>query len=265
MVKALPFIAAAFVAGNITDGDGLSGLIGGFIILAVTAESGLLLRSAVDSRSQLITEAKLRERQTLARELHDAVAHHVSAIAIQAQAGQFLAGQGSLEGASDALETIEEEAARALDEMRSMIATLRDEDADIEMVPQRGISAIEELAMAASPDTPRVEVSLDGDLDRVSPSVNAAAYRLAQESITNAVRHARNATQVDVRVTGSEGDVRVTVTDDGDPVRGERNGAGFGLVGMAERAALLGGSVTAGPGPTQGWIVDAVLPRRSPT
>ena len=82
-------------------------------------------------------EAKLRERQVLARELHDTVAHHVSAIAIQAQAGRFLAGQDSLQGATDALEVIEEEAARALDEMRSMITTLREEDAEVEMMPQR--------------------------------------------------------------------------------------------------------------------------------
>ena len=266
VLRALPFIIGAYLAGTITDYTGPSDVIGGFIVLGLTAESAVLVRSFVESRAQQITEAKLRERQVLARELHDTVAHHVSAIAIQAQAGRFLAGQDSLQGATDALEVIEEEAARALDEMRSMITTLREEDAEVEMMPQRGLRAVEELAMPPSLDTPRVEVELVGDLERLPSSVQAAAYRLAQESITNAVRHARNATRVDVRITGSRDDVRVTVVDDGEQVRAERNGGGgFGLVGMAERASLLGGTVEAGPRPGRGWKVDAVLPRRVAT
>jgi signal transduction histidine kinase len=265
MARALPFVLGAFTAGIVTDYTGLSDMIGGIVILVIVAESGLLVRGFITNQGQQITETKLRERQILARELHDTVAHHVSAIAIQAQAGQFLARQENLEGATNALEVIEEEAARALDEMRSMISTLREEDADVEMMPQKGIASISDLAMASSLDTPRVEVELAGDLDRLPASVQAAAYRLAQESVTNAVRHARNATLVDVRVDGGRDDVRVTVIDDGEPVRIERPATGFGLVGMKERASLLGGSVEAGPQSGRGWKVDAVLPRRVST
>ena len=108
-------------------------------------------------------------------------------------------------------------------------------------------------------DGPAVEVELSGDLDGLRPLVGAAIYRIAQESITNAMRHARHATRVDVRVVADGDLVRVTVRDDGEA--GASDGSsGYGLVGMTERATLLGGTLDAGPG-AEGWTVTAVLPR----
>jgi signal transduction histidine kinase len=109
-----------------------------------------------------------------------------------------------------------------------------------------------------------VDVEIAGDVDGVSSSVSAAVYRLAQESITNARRHARNATRIEVRVVADGDWVHLRVTDDGDggPVRA--TDTGFGLHGMAERAHLLGGTCAAGSGPGRGWTVAAVLPRRGP-
>jgi signal transduction histidine kinase len=95
----------------------------------------------------------------------------------------------------------------------------------------------------------------------VSPPVEAALYRIAQEVVTNAVRHARHASGIDVQVTGQDGQVRLTVRDDGEPVPASWAQDGYGIVGMTERATLLGGSLRAGPGPGQGWVVAAVLPR----
>ena len=95
--------------------------------------------------------------------------------------------------------------------------------------------------------------------------VAAATYRIAQESVTNARRHARNATRIDVQVVGGDHAVRLTVRDDGDPLHASSVAPGYGLVGMTERAALLGGTLAAGPGPDHGWIVDVVLPRAGPT
>ena len=109
---------------------------------------------------------------------------------------------------------------------------------------------------------PRIEVSRFGDLDDVSPAVAAAVYRIAQESITNSVRHARGLTSIGVRVEGDEDCVRLTVHDDGAPVSSARSSPGYGVVGMTERAALLGGSLDAGPAPAGGWTVRAVLPRK---
>ena len=91
--------------------------------------------------------------------------------------------------------------------------------------------------------------------------MGAAVYRLAQESITNAVRHARHATRIDVVVTGEDDCLRLTVADDGEPGVNGRAVPGYGIVGMTERATLLGGSLEAGPGPDRGWTVRAVLPR----
>ncbi len=108
---------------------------------------------------------------------------------------------------------------------------------------------------------PRVEVELSGELDEFGPSVETAIYRIAQESITNAVRHARQATRVAVVVAGEKDCVRLTISDDGDTDSVPRNPLGYGLVGMTERAMLLGGSFEAGPGPDRGWSVVAVLPK----
>ena len=159
--------------------------------------------------------------------------------------------------AVDALRVIEAEASRALTEMRLMVGALRDDGA-ADLTPQRGVADIERLARAVS-GPPRVEVELSGDLDDLRPAVGAALYRLAQESVTNALRHARYASQVSVAVAADEASVRLTVVDDGE-LQG-RAGTGYGLVGMTERASLLGGTLDAGPGQERGWSVVAVLPR----
>ena len=111
---------------------------------------------------------------------------------------------------------------------------------------------------------PCVEVTLFGEFDDLSPAVGAAIYRLAQESITNARRHARHATQVTVAVTGDADQVRLTIDDDGSAAGG-RGPAGYGLVGMRERASLLGGTFHAGPAAEQGWRVGGPAPNRDAT
>ena len=119
---------------------------------------------------------------------------------------------------------------------------------------------IERLASNTG-SVPRVEIELSGDLGNLPPSVDAAIYRLAQESITNAIRHARGAAHVEVLVAGSDSDVRLTVADDGTPTGAGRSPSGYGIVGMEERATLLGGTLDAGPGATRGWTVTAVIPK----
>jgi signal transduction histidine kinase len=232
--------------------------VGTALFLSLPGALGASVRYRTSSRRRAKDEVKLRERAQLARELHDTVAHHVSAIAIQAQAGRTVSSEPG--AAADALRAIEEEASRTLTEMRAMVGALRQGE-EPELAPQRGVADIERLARHTG-DGPRVEVALAGDLGRLRPSVDAAIYRLAQESITNALRHARHATRVDVGVTGDDASVRLTVRDDGDPgPSGADWSAGYGLVGMTERAALLGGTLEAGPSADGGWTVTAVLPR----
>jgi signal transduction histidine kinase len=129
---------------------------------------------------------------------------------------------------------------------------------DTEFAPQPGVAEVEHLATDERTN-PRVEVTLDGELDDLSPAMGAAIYRLAQESVTNARRHARHASRVTVAVTGDADHVRLTIDDDGSAA-GNRATDGYGLVGMRERASLLGGTFHAGPA-ERGWRVEAVLPR----
>ena len=204
---------------------------------------------------------KVREREQLARELHDTVAHHVSAIAVQAQAGR-MPGSMQPEAAMDALEVIEHAASRTLTEMRNMVGILRDGDGP-DLAPQRTVADIEPLALGTV-DWPSVNVQLTGDLEDLRPSVEAAIYRIAQESITNAVRHARDADRLDIHISGEDDWVRITVRDDGDAVPTVRDSAGYGLVGMTERATLLGGTLEESPSPGSGWTVTATLPKSGP-
>ena len=234
--------------------------IGVTVVLLLPTLLGASVRFRALAAMQEREQAKLLERERLARELHDTIAHSISAIAIQAQAGRTLA-RTKPEAAVGALEIIEEAAGRALEEMRAMVHTLRRDD-EASLTPQRGIDDVAGLAASAA-GLP-VAVQMVGELDDLKPSVSAAVYRLAQESITNAVRHARKATGVTVEVTGSDDSVRIAVIDDGEPQPFAATG-GFGLLGMAERAALLGGSFQAGPKSPRGWTVEAVLPKKGPT
>jgi signal transduction histidine kinase len=191
--------------------------------------------------------------------LHDTVAHHLSAIAIQAQAGLVLARSSSPDGATEALEIIDREAARTLAEMRAMVGALRDRGNEASLAPRRHLEDIERLATTGT-DSLRVDIDLRGDLTDLPPALEAALYRVAQESVTNARRHAQLATRVEVTVTGNAKEVQLTVSDDGARTTAA-NAPGYGLVGMTERVSLLGGTLQAGPGPERGWRVRAVLPR----
>ncbi len=231
----------------------------GAVFVLLVAAVGASVRYADTARRRGMDQMKLLEREQLARELHDTVAHHVSAIAIRAQAGRVVASTDP-GAAVEALVIIEREASRTLAEMRSMVGALRQGE-EPDLTPQRGVSQVEDLVTGPG-ERPRVDVELSGDLDGLRPSVDAAIFRLAQESITNAVRHARHATRVQVAVRGEPDCVRMTVHDDGDPGPFDpRTATGFGLVGMAERAKLLGGTLEAGPDRNRGWTVTAVLPR----
>lgn len=233
--------------------------VGAFTVLSTTVALGGAFRYRAGARTREIERAKLLEREQLARDLHDTVAHHVSAMAIRAQAGLATATSRP-EAATEALHVIEAEAARALAEMHAMVRVLR-RDQPMDLAPGRRIADIGQLA-GRDRSGPSVSVEISGDLGDLPPSVEAAIYRLAQESVTNARRHARHATRVEVRVTADDTSVHLRVSDDGDggPVRSTAS-PGYGLIGMIERAHLLGGTCAAGPNPDRGWTVTAVLPR----
>jgi len=258
----LAIILVAATLGIFVGWTGLADAIGGTAVLMSAFALGLSVRTQHGARDRRLEQVKTEERVQLARELHDTVAHHVSAIAIQAQAGRALAAT-SPASSLEALEVIEVEASRTLAEMRTMVRVLRNQE-PAEYTPQPGVADLERL-VAAPATGPRVELNVNGDLSGLPAAVDAAVFRIAQEGVTNALRHARNATRVDVRVDGDAGSVRVHVVDDGDPSPAQLvPGPGFGLTGMVERAALLGGTCRVGPCPGRGWAVDASLPRTVP-
>lgn len=232
--------------------------LGGLPFWGLPGSIGAVLRYRQHARRRGIEEARATERERLARELHDTVAHHVSAIVIQAQAGRAQAATRP-EAALDVLAVIEDAASRTLADMRHMVGSLRASE-PAALAPQAGLADIERLA--AEPAGPEVTVVMSGELDGLSASMEASLYRLAQESITNARRHARNATRITVEIEGLDDHVRLCVGDDGDVVGSmPSRSSGFGLVGMSERASLLGGTLEAGPAPERGWLVAATLPR----
>jgi signal transduction histidine kinase len=254
----LTLILSWLAVTHVADPTPLGEMVAGVAFFLLSAAVGAALRFQAHARTRAVEQAKLRERSELARELHDAVGHHVSAIAIQAQAGRALAASQP-ERALGVLGTIEEAAARALAEMRAMVGVLR-EDAGPELAPRAGVADIRRL-VREDEGAARVDVQLTGDLENLSPAVDSALYRIAQEAVTNALRHARQASEVNVIVDGEGREVRLSIRDDGAPGSGGRTPPGYGLVGMAERASLLGGTLQAGLDPDGGWTVDAVLPK----
>ena len=413
-------VVAKVVLATVLGYQSLSDMFAGLVILFAAGALSAALRYRARARMRELDQAKLLERERLARDLHDTVAHHVSAMAIRAQAGLATAASDP-NAAVEALKVIEAEASRALAEMRAMVRVLRhdqppertpsprggdlgsrapgrrmgnlsqpasnprdgdleppprprdddltpasnprvghigkparsqrngdlkptpsqhvadigkpvrrfsDDDlqpttsprvghisepapnqrnGDLKPTPSQHVADIGEpagrfsdddlqpatsprvgdigepagrfrdgdLELVSSPrvgdigelvgrfsDGPAVDVEIHGDVDGLPAAVGTAIYRLAQESVTNARRHARHATRIEVRVAVEDTSVRLCVSDDGETDAGRAASApGYGLVGMIERAGLLGGSCEAGPGPGRGWTVTAVLPR----
>ena len=194
------------------------------------------------------------ERGRIARDLHDSLAQSLNAMVVHAEAAQAALHVDTTRTATS-LSRIQEEGRRSLHETRHLLLALRDH-------PQTEglrIADVPALAARARVDGLVVDVEMPGDSDQVPGPVQAAVYRVVQESLTNVAKHS-TAGRVSVRIEVGE-TARVTVSDDG-RARGEP-GRGLGLRGMRERAGLLGGTMEAGPGPS-GYVVRAELPLEQP-
>ncbi|MGW7355784.1 sensor histidine kinase [Streptomyces sp. NPDC054802] len=255
----LPVILVPAVISIPLTSTGPGDAIAGFAILFTAMALGEALRYRAYARTRQLEQVKLVEREQLARDLHDTVAHHVSAIVIRAQAG-LAVSTADPAAAGEALRVIETEASRTLAEMRSMVRVLRRADERADLTPLPLVTDLGDLPRVGT--GPAVDVEITGDVADLAPALSTAVYRLVQESVTNARRHARHASRIAVSVAADERSVRLRVSDDGDAVH-PRSGSspGYGLLGMVERADLLGGSLSAGPNPGRGWAVTAVLPR----
>jgi signal transduction histidine kinase len=258
IVIGLVWILIGFGTGIAADFVDIGEAVAGFVFAMSPALIGATVRYRSFARVRDRDRVVHQEREQLARELHDTVAHHVSAIAIRAQAGQTLA-RTDPNAPVEALQVIEQEASKTLAEMRAMVGALRRGD-EPELTPMPGVGDIERLIRDIG-EGPETKVTISGDVAGLAPAVDTAVYRVVQESITNALRYARRATTIEVTVTIDPRLVRVTVRDDGETRHTAMPERGFGLIGMNERVTLLGGTLTTGPGPERGWEVSAVLPK----
>jgi signal transduction histidine kinase len=242
--------------------------IGTAVMAATLGESvrgrRVLAAEAVEraERAEQTKEAEARrrvdaERLRIAREVHDTVAHAIAVINVQAGVTAHVLDRRPQQ-ARETLVTIEQTSARALGELRATLGMLR--DAEDRRAPTPGLGQVEELVGMAR------EAGLDVKLEVASPprelpsAVDQAAYRILQESITNVIRHAGPA-RVTVSLTYGPSDLQLRITDDGcGPRHADGSQGGRGIVGMRERAALLGGELTAGPRQGGGFQVQARLP-----
>ena len=204
--------------------------------------------------------AVLEERARIARELHDVVAHHMSLIAIRAETAPYRL-TGLPESALDEFGSLSEVAREALAEMRRLLGVLR-HDQPAALAPQPQLTDLPALVDAARQSGVPVELSLPPAPGQVPAGVGVCAYRIVQESLSNASQHAPGA-PIAVSVTHDPGVILLRVANGpaGHPrPAGNEPRPGHGLTGMHERVALLGGSLSAGPAPGGGFVVSAVLP-----
>ena len=265
-------VAAVCLAGTgllFGDLDGLT-LVAGFdwsrvlfslFVVAGTTFLGGLVREQRRLRAVESQKVVVEERTRIARELHDVVAHHMSAIVIRAQAAERLA-PGRPEVAVEAVRWIADAGKEALTGMRHAVQVLREADGlgGVELAPQPTLADLRGTVERLAPVGLDVEIALPDPLPAVDPQVELAAVRIAQEGVTNALRHAE-ARRAVVRVAQEAGHLVVAVDDDGRSGKAPAlSASGHGLRGMAERAAACGGRLDIALSDLGGWSVRATLP-----
>ena len=268
-----PFAAFLFILPL----DTASSVLAGVVVALTSAAAGLgaARRARIEVAERRASEQRLAdtlieqvargERARIARELHDVVAHHISMISVQAETARLTTPGMPAEGAAR-LAAIGDTARAALTEMRRLLGVLR-EDAGIEPTrnPQPGLTQLTELideARASAGASTRLIVS--GHVRPLAPGVELTAYRIVQEALTNARRHAPSAA-VDVEVTYTDEGLLLRVRDNGPgPSPVATNANGHGLLGMRERMAIVGGHLHVGPAPATGFLVEAMLPSAQP-
>jgi signal transduction histidine kinase len=258
---------------NQIEGRQLGQQLGGWVVVTVAWLIGKGMQRYRDLTTSLRAQARqleqereerarlavALERTRIARELHDVIAHSVSVMVIQAAAERKVLSEEQHRTA-DVLEMIERTGRQALVELRRMLGVLRKSDEPLLLAPQPGLpdldSLLDQVREAGLPVAFRVE----GSRVLVPAGVELSAYRIVQEALTNALKHAGQArAEVTVRYFGDR--LELVVADDGGgSAQRVRSNSGHGLVGMRERVAMLGGSLQAGPRESGGFLVSATLP-----
>jgi signal transduction histidine kinase len=206
-----------------------------------------------------VEQAAARERARIAREMHDILAHAVSIMVVQAEAGP-LAVRADPERASAAFDAIAAAGRDAMRQLRQILSMLKDTDDAADRAPQPTVANLPELVEHVHGTGLRTELQVTGEPRPLRPDVEIAAYRVVQEALTNTVKHA-GASRAVVRLEWRDDTLTIVVTDDGRGVTDHHDGHGHGLVGIQARVAACGGTALAGPGPDgHGFVVTAHLP-----
>ncbi|MEU3785831.1 histidine kinase [Streptomyces sp900129855] len=260
------------------DEAGLLYLAVALVFVLLVGGLAAYLRSLDYRRTVAVDETRREERLAIAADLHDFVAHHVTGILVQTQMARMMAAAGPAlpsavpshgdAGLDPVLAGIERAATEALASMRRTVGVLRD-TADADRRPVGDLAAVADLVEGFAGPGQQVGLHRDPALpDDLPHEVQAAAFRVVQEALTNVRRHAADATTVTVRLRPRpDGDgLEVTVSDDGrggSALPAEAHGGGFGLVGLRERVTALGGELHTGPmTDDHGWVVRALFPAR---
>ncbi|MFF5701920.1 sensor histidine kinase [Streptomyces sp. NPDC012794] len=244
---------------------GFAGLLG-YALRATRLARGRLVAQETLTEEERARRTLLEERSRIARELHDVVAHHMSVISIQAQVAPHLVENPSAE-LKENLAGIRQNALEALTELRRVLGVLRSEQADDPANPHHPQPTLAELdGLVANVRGAGLEVTTEiaGIRRPLAPGVELTAYRIVQEALSNCLRHAPGS-RVEVGIAYGPRDLHLCVANSA-PTRPSppSPGAGHGLLGMRERAGMLGGELAAGPRPDGGYEVSAVLPLDPP-
>lgn len=264
----VPFMTAMIVSGLVPSdvAAAMVFLVGPWLVGTVLRQRSSKAEAAVSRAARLERDqasqaaaAVEAERIRIARELHDIVSHSISVVTIQTQAVRRRLGPEHAQEAAD-LAAVEATAREALAEMRRLFGMLRSSQESASLAPQPGLAELPRLVATAGAGDVEVRLVTEGEQFELSPGADLAAFRIAQEGLTNALRHA-GATEVTVRVRYEPHGVEVAVTDDGQGLAG-RDGswAGHGLVGVRERVALYGGTVDLTESPDGGVRLVATIP-----
>jgi signal transduction histidine kinase len=231
-----------------------------WVVGRAVARQDRLVVELEDTRRQLTQQALLAERRRIARDVHDFVGHGLAAVMLQVTSARHVLHRDAA-AAEDALKAAEEVGRRSLQELRSTVTVLRRNDEAGVAEPLPAATEIPALVDHARTGGLAVELHTRGDLARIPPHIGVAVYRIAQEAMANAARHAPHARTM-LGVELANGQVTLVAETNG-PVAAksasERERPGHGLIGMQERAAAVGGECAAGP-TRDGWLVSCTLP-----
>jgi signal transduction histidine kinase len=237
--------------------------LAGFALNARAEQADAAEARAVQAARERETAARIavaEERARIARELHDIVAHAVSVMVLQVGAVRHKLPE-ELADESDALRGVEGAGRTALAEMRRLLAAMRDDGDDLELGPQPGLDSVGSLVAEVERAGLPVALHVEGETAPLPRAVELSAYRIVQEALTNALKHA-HASRADVTLRYGPDELRIEVRDDGSGGGATSNGPGYGLVGVRERVKIYGGTMTAGTAPGGGFVLDARLPLR---